>query len=416
VARMRIAIVIFSFPEPSETFVLDQIDGLAEAGHDVTIIARHRSGRRVSHPVLDKLDLRRCLHAPADDQRRPWSRAATATRLCASRPARALATVRDCVQGMRGVSSHLLDVARVTSRLAPFDVVHAHFGPNGLLAVHLRKIGALSGPIVTTYHGIDLTRTLAERGPAFYAPLFRAGELHLPVSRTFRAALLSAGADPDRCFVQHMGVDTARFAFAPPGPAPGAARLVTVARLVEKKGVAYAIRAVAELHRAGRALEYMIIGDGPDRPALERLSQEFGLTDTVRFAGWMDTHAVRAEMKRADALLAPSVTARDQDAEGIPVTIMEAMASGLPVVSTRHSGIPELVIDGETGHLVDERDATGLARAVGSLLDAPDRGATLAAAARALVEREYDKHVLNRRLLRHFEIVSEYARRPEVVE
>jgi colanic acid/amylovoran biosynthesis glycosyltransferase len=176
--------------------------------------------------------------------------------------------------------------------------------------------------------------------------------------------------------------------------------VLTAARLVEKKGIAYAIRAVAEAVRAGRRLNYSIAGDGRMRAELERLIHEFGMERHVRLLGWKSRAEVLSLMRDAHILLAPSVTATDGDEEGIPNVVKEAMAVGLPVISTFHAGIPELVDDGGSGLLVPERDVTGLAERLGYLCDHPERWPEMGRVGRRRIERDFDITRLNDRLER----------------
>jgi colanic acid/amylovoran biosynthesis glycosyltransferase len=146
-------------------------------------------------------------------------------------------------------------------------------------------------------------------------------------------------------------------------------------------------------------VRYAIVGDGPLRARLEAEVAARGLGDVVQLRGAMPHLEVRDLIARSHLLLAPSVVAADGDEEGLPTVIKEAMAVGLPVVATRHSGIPEIVIDGETGRLVAERDDEALAGAVRDLLAARERWGAYAASGRAHVEREYDIETLNDRLV-----------------
>jgi hypothetical protein len=163
-----------------------------------------------------------------------------------------------------------------------------------------------------------------------------------------------------------------------------------VARLVEKKGVHIALEAMRSLHDRGLDLELRVIGDGPERARLESIIAETGLTN-VRLLGALAHEQTRQEFADADLYVQPSITADTGDQEGIPVSLMEAQASGLPVVSTRHSGIPELVLDGTTGWLTDEGDADGLAIAVERLARDPEQAERFAQAGRVRVRQEFDR-------------------------
>ncbi len=173
---------------------------------------------------------------------------------------------------------------------------------------------------------------------------------------------------------------------------------MTVGRLVEKKGIEYVLRAVRILVDRRREVEYHILGDGPGRDRLVALVAELGLADRVTLHGRQDQAKVREVIEESHALVAASVTAADGDEEGIPNVLKEAMALGLPVVATRHAGIPELIEDDVSGFLVPERDEAVLADALERLARDPGRWAAMGRAGRAKIEMEYDIHRLNDRL------------------
>ena len=189
----------------------------------------------------------------------------------------------------------------------------------------------------------------------------------------------------------------------------GPLRLLTVGRLVEKKGIGYVLEAVRRLQDAGLVVEYELAGEGPLRQRLEADARRLGVEQRVRFLGWRSQEQVREALDRADLLVAASVTAGNADEEGIPNVLKEAMAVGVPVVSTRHGGIPELVEHGVSGILVPERDPEALAAQLAELAAHPERRGELAAAGRALVERDYDIERLNDRLVTLFAGLSHTA-------
>ncbi|MHC4183902.1 MAG: glycosyltransferase [Planctomycetota bacterium] len=201
-----------------------------------------------------------------------------------------------------------------------------------------------------------------------------------------------------------MGVDTAKFPFSHSGKRHNAkAQLLTVARLVEKKGVEFAIRAVAEVITNYPHIEYKIAGDGPLANNLQALIDRLNINDKVTILGFQRQDQVANLMKNADLFLAPSVTSQDGDIEGIPVVIMEAMARGLPVLSTLHSGIPELVEDGKSGFLVQERDPMALAEKLTYLLQHQDLWSRMGAAGRDFIERNHNIDKLNDQLVQVFD-------------
>lgn len=400
---LRIAFFLHQFPVVSETFILDQITGLLDRGHEVDIYAREAGAVATLGEDLQPYRLldRTRYHAPPASR---WRRAAAAGRLLATRfrrrPAAAVAALNPLRYGVEAVSLSRLFLHGTFVDRRPYDVVHCHFGPIGRLVDQLRGQRLIRGALITTFHGFDATRALDEHGGAYYRSLFARGDLFLPVSEYLKRRLVAAGCPADKTIVHHMGLDCAKFRFRPPGPHTGSApRLLTVGRLVEKKGIRYGIRAVAALAGDFPQIRYRVIGDGPLRPELETLVRQLGAGAVVELLGWRSHAEVREELVGSDLLLAPSVTAEDGDEEGIPVVLMEAMAIGLPVVSTFHSGIPELVAEDRSGVLVPPRDALALAAALRQLLRQPDRWAEMARQGRQTVEQQFDRRRLNDRLV-----------------
>ncbi len=172
----------------------------------------------------------------------------------------------------------------------------------------------------------------------------------------------------------------------------------------------YALDAVAQvLRERPGALTYHVVGDGPLRAELEAQAERNGLREYVTFHGWKDRAAATKLLDEMHLMLLPSTTAADGDREGIPVSLMEAMARGLPVVSTRHSGIPELVEAGCSGFLAEERDVPALVECLRALLDHPDMWSGFGRAGRERVEEAFDIHRLNDDLSRHLDSIVSSA-------
>ncbi len=407
---MRIAVLLNAFPKLSETFVLNQITGLLDRGHAVDVYASAPGDSSAVHADVERYGLLdRARIGPV--MPRSWLSRAVIGKLLTIRHgwrdpaliARSLDVVR---RGRRAASLRLLYWTFPFLPRARYDVVHCHYGPNGERAVALRDIGAIDGKIATVFHGFDMSRAVRDGGQRLYADLFARGDLFLPISEHWRRRLIEMGCDEKKIVVHHMGIDCGRFVFAERRlESERPIRLVTVARLVEKKGVEFAIRALAKL-RPPRPFIYTVVGGGPLLESLRGLAGDLGLSDRVRLEGWRSQEEVIEILREADILVAPSVTAADGDQEGIPVALMEAAAVGLPIVSTRHSGIPELVEDGVTGLLVPERDVDELAKRLGALMAEPEGWAQMGRAARARVESHFDIRGLNDRLVGLFEQMS----------
>lgn len=393
---MRIAYLIDVFPRLSNTFILNQITGMIDRGHEVDIFARSLADLATIHDDVRRYRLtERLRHVPIPQPH--GRRALEGLRLLLERPFHPAAwnALDPREHGRAAWTLAQLFTVGSFLRHPSYDVVHAQFGQLGPALLPLLRSGALGGGLVVSFRGSDTTRVL-DREPDRYRELFRRGHLFLPVSRSLRERLLAAGAPAERTCVHHSGIPTRRFPFEPrrlePGETP---RLVFVGRLAEKKGLAYALRALARLQAEDRPATLTVVGDGELRGELELLAVELGLESAVRFLGRQPQERVVPLLREHHLLIAPSVTAADGDQEGIPNVLKEAMACGMPVVATTHSGIPELVEHGVSGVLAPERDAEALARELRGLLDRPERWPEMGRAGRARVEEAFDGDRLN---------------------
>jgi glycosyltransferase involved in cell wall biosynthesis len=259
-------------------------------------------------------------------------------------------------------------------RIAP-SLVHAHFEESGLAALPLTR--ELDIPLITTFHGFDATATQPNSGPRrmlnqVYGHqrrnLQREGRFFIAVSEFIRGKLIERGYPADRTVTVPIGVDVDLF--TPPQEEPVAPMVLFVGRLVEKKGVTYLLEAMARVTKSCKEVRLVVIGTGPLLPKLIDQACALKLPNVI-FMGPCDAATVRQQMSIASILVAPSVTAASGDSEGLPIVVCEAQAMGLPVVGTRHAGIPEIVQDGKTGFLVPEREIHKLAQYILLLLGRP---------------------------------------------
>jgi len=313
------------------------------------------------------------------------------------------------------VVPHLEEHAWTLARNVNASAVVCHFGPQAMLGMTTAL--AIDRPAVTIFHGYDVSRLVRDRiWVERYRAVARLGMHALCTSHAVRQQLIDIDWPTSQTDVIHLGVDTERFAFVPPSERWPARprRILMIARLVEMKGVDVALDAMRRLRDRGYDIELRIVGDGPERTRIESLMREWRLTN-VSLLGALEHTLTKHELSEAHLYIQPSVTAASGDQEGIPVPLMEAMASGIPVVATRHSGIPELVIDGQTGHLVREGDAEGLAVAIERLMRDRTGADRLAHMARARVEQNFERRRQATRFEAFFRALAENdGRRPSV--
>jgi colanic acid/amylovoran biosynthesis glycosyltransferase len=401
---VKIAYIVGAFPYITETFVTNQIVGMAARGHQVDVYTT------VPKTVGDVPEAVRRYGLLGRTQYL-FGSPNYALRLCKAilwtlregwRLRRVLLRSINVFRYGRSAASLALLCAALTVQhrtRARYDIIHCQFGVYGALALRLKEIGALDGRLVVSFRGYDATKYLSNH-PHAYDELFRRADLVLPVSGALGSRLVSAGCDRAKIEVHHSGIECDKFIFTERRMGKGEpVKLLSVARLTEKKGMEYAVRAVALLVEAGYSLTYQIVGEGPLRLMLQELIRELGVSAHVQLLGWRDHKDVMALLEQAQVLLAPSVTSADGDEEGIPNAIKEAMAVGVLVLSTWHGGIPELVEDGVSGVLVGQRDATALAQGLRRILDRPEQWSSMGRAARRRVESEFDIQRLNDELL-----------------
>jgi len=275
-------------------------------------------------------------------------------------------------------------------------LLHAHFGVEGVYALpYARRLGI---PLVTTFHGFDATRTtkaLIKSGkPAWFRyarnvdSLAQNGDLFIAVSDHIRTKLLERNFPPDRTIVHHIGIDTDLINTS--GCIDDGRTVLTIGRLVEKKGTEFLIRAFAKVLNSLPMAKLEIIGDGPKRLFLEKLASELGISDRVLFRGTCTRDEVIETLKRASVFCLPSVIASDGDAEGLPTVLLEASACMKPIVATWHSGIPSAVIDSVNGFLVPEKNVDALAGQLAFLLNSPELRNKMGLAGRKLVETQFN--------------------------
>lgn len=366
---MKVGVYRLQLFKPSETFIAAQAKAM---------------------PTADPLLIGRAMFGPADPALAHWvppdlKRARLLRFLATATPTQYLA-------GLRGRGLELL---------------HAHFSIDGLYALPLAR--ALDVPLVTTLHGFDITTSrqhfLRSGRPALvrYAMLqdrLKAdGSLFICVSRFIRDAALKAGMPEHKLRVHYIGIDTSQFEATPVESRP---RFVHVARLVEKKGTRYLLDAFGQVHQKHPDILLDVIGDGPLRAELEAQAVDLGISKSVRFLGVQPHDKVRSTLQGASALVLPSVTAASGDAEGLGIVLLEASATGVPVIGTYHGGIPEAVEEGKTGLLVPERDVHALALALDTLVSDASLQQRMGLAAREFARTRFDIHRQSAELEGHY--------------
>ncbi|GFD79985.1 colanic acid biosynthesis glycosyltransferase WcaL [Tenacibaculum sp. KUL118] len=268
----------------------------------------------------------------------------------------------------------------------------AHFGNNGVVFDHLVKGNLIKCKhLFTVFHGFEISKhEQIKSWGQLYQTL--SGTL-LPISDLWSRKLQALGVNPKKIEVLHMGVDVDRFSFKP-RILKTPPIILSVARATEKKGLLYAIEGVLN---CDVECELRIIGDGSLLPSLKDVAATHKNSYRIKFLGAQSSEFVLEALDESDIFLLPSITDRDGDMEGIPVSLMEAMSRGVPVLSTYHSGIPELITDGVNGYLVKEKDSKGISEKLEMIIK-NENNIHLKKNARHTVETDFNSKKLSERL------------------
>lgn len=386
-SRQRLAWLTGEYPKVSHTFIGREIAALRAQGADILTVTIRRTPPDQVMPDQQE-EAARTFPLLATARKKPHHLLAAHARLLARAPRRYAAALKLALTtGSPGIKARLYQLFYFTEagllaehlRAEGVTHLHNHFSKASCSVAMLTS--ALSGiPFSFTMHGPDI----------FYEP--ERWRIDAKIARATFVACISdfcrsqamLFSDPvhwSKLHIVHCGIDPALYT-RDTDPTPGA-HLVLIGRLAAVKGVPVLLDALAALTDIP-GLRLTLVGDGPDRAALEAQARARGINHLVTFAGYKSSTEVAAILKSADALVLPSF------AEGLPVVLMEAMATGLPVIATTIAGIPELVRDGENGRLVPPGNVAALAAAIRDLLSDPARARAMGRAGQSRVRADHD--------------------------
>ncbi len=278
------------------------------------------------------------------------------------------------------------------------QLLHIYFGH---IAVHLLPLmRQWRKPVVVSFHGADVMVDLDK--PHYRAAtreMLAAARLVLVRSESLARALGELDCPPEKIRLHRTGIPLDDLTFRERSwPNDGAWRFFQAGRLIEKKGFGTSLRAFAKFQKENSAAIFTLAGEGPLRAELEELARELGVHDRVRFAGFLSQKQLREAFYEAHIFLHPSELGADGNQEGVPNSMLEAMASGLPVFATRHGGIPEAIDDGASGILVKERDHAALAEALREWTRRPAELSRLAQAGAGAIAARFEQRAQVRAL------------------
>lgn len=286
------------------------------------------------------------------------------------------------------------------------DLIHVHFGVDAV--VLWPAIKQLNVPMVVTLHGYDINRSRESWERRWSSPwdqlyprrLLRMAQhpkVHfIAVSEVIRRRAIEYGIPSEKISVQYIGIDTQRFSVGPLSIQQRRRRILFVGRMVEKKGGEYLLAAFAKLKEHVPDAELVMIGDGPERAKLVELAASLNVA--AEFPGSLSSTEVKHHIDQARVFCAPSVTAKDGDAEGLPIVLLEAQACGVPAITSAGAGGSEALMHGVTGFAFRERDVETLCQQLTQLLLDDDLAASMSLAAPQFVADKFELRSCTRKL------------------
>lgn len=401
---MKIAFIVSKFPCLSETFILNQITGLIDRGHEVDIIAEGGDNISKIQSEVEKynlIDRTYYIGKPENIFYRILKIFPLIFTKFIRHPIILFKSLNIIRYRSKAYSLALFyAAANLLDKKLDYDIIHCHFGPNGVRGIIFKEIGLFQAKIITTFHGYDVNQYPRRFGKDIYNKLFEEGDLYTINSRFTGEKAISLGCPKEKIIRHPVGLELSDFYFQKREVNPNQLiKIITVGRLVEKKGIEYSIRAFAKVLDRYNNLEYQIIGDGILRAEIETLIAELGVSNKVKLLGFKTHDELQQLYADAHIFILSSVTSADGDKEGQGLVLQEAQAMGLPVLSTLHNGIPDGVLDGESGFLVPERDVDALAEKLNYLIEHPELWSEMGKAGRTFVEEHFNIDKLNDRLV-----------------
>ena len=409
---MRIAFFVRTFPALSETFILNQITGMLDRGHEVDIYTFGKGNAEKIHSIVKNHGLlkRVCYLSNYKIPPNKFIRLIKAVRLTVKGfikdPKGILNALNILKYGKRALSLEILYKSYPFLTKSSYDIIHCHFGPIGDRVASLKNLGIVQGKLITTFHGQDI-RLGKEKGGDIYYNLFESSDCLLAISDYNYDNLIRFGADPQKIIYHPVGIDINKFHFkreSPPSKNLKSIIILTIARLVREKGLQYGIKAVNKLLKQFPKLriEYHIIGGGELEDKLRKLVEELDLVDIVSFMGALEQEELIREIQKAHIFLLPSIV------EALPTVLMEAQAVGLPIVATNVGSVSQAIIDSKSGFLVPKGDIKAVTKKLEYLIEHPELWQKMGLAGRKHVEEKYNINMLNYKLEKIYkEIIGE---------
>lgn len=378
---MKVAYVLGIFPKLSESFIINEIVELLKRGHDIQIFSYHLPKDYIRHEVFKEYSLLERTH------------------YFSFKGLFQINLIYFLKYFLTGLVMDLLDF-KVSARILEFnlkaayfaavirnsrvDLLHSHFTTTGSLSKRLSEF--LGIPYLLTAHAFDIYMSQKNE----LRNVMEDARSIITISEYNKNYLQQDIGIKNRIEVVRCGIDIEKFNPAFRSYPDNKIKMLTVTRLVEKKGLEYLIKAIPIVLTEIKDIDLTIVGSGPLENHLKQVAKDLSVEEYINFRGGVSDSELKHYYENADMFILPCVIAGNGDRDGIPVAIMEAMAMELPIISTMVSGIPELVADGISGILVPQRDEAAIAVAILKLSKDKDLRHRMGENGRKIINKKYN--------------------------
>ena len=405
--RVKVAFFVGFFPKISETWFIEQVTSLIDLGVDVHIFAFRRGSKEDISEQVSKYKLvsrTTYLTYPKDFFSRAAQTPLLLLRLALCSPASALRLFEVGRKEGFGVAwKYLFWVAPLTGKIEQYPIVHCHFGMIANQYLIIKNLLSLHVPMVTTFYGQDSSKYIQSKGPQVYDRLKRECDLLLTMTNEMKDRMVRFGFSADRVRVHYTGIVLSHYAYSARRFSKGETlKIAFVGRFVEKKGIPDLLCAVGEVMKSYTNLEVHLFGAGTDETLnaeIATLVKDLNLGARIIFHGMVNNDELHKHLRKMHVMVQLSKTATNGDTDDLPVAILEAQVTGLPVVTTRHVGIPDGVKEGESGFLVDTGDFVAAAKKILYFVEHPAEVERMGKEGRRFMEERFDLVAIDKTLI-----------------
>ena len=402
--KLKICYVLNFFPVVSESWLVELMADLVKRGHELNLVVfNHGQKEALSDKIKNYQLMEKAifLDFPSNKILRILFAVPKALKILLLKPALFKKLLNYREPGRKYFPlKYLYWCAPLINRVAYFDIFHCHYLKTANQFLILKNLLGIKQKVISTFHGYDVSGYINKSGKSICKDLIEKGDLFITVSLEMKERIRKLGFSDNKIKVLYLSIDLNEYLFKSKTYKSGELfKIICVARFVDKKGLEDLIMAASLLFKEYKNIELHMVGNGPNYEKIGKLATELGLDKIIRFHGLLQHDKVLKLLEKMHLFVLLSKTAQSGDMEGLPYSLLEAQACGLPVVSTDHSGIKEGVLEGQTGFIISQGDFRAAYEKIKFFIDNPKTLNKFSLRARKFIEENFDSKLINDKLI-----------------